>query len=171
MKTGSVGLVDTYTITYSDGTTSTFTVTNGKDGSADIVTAWETTPSDEKVPSEKLVKDTLDGKVDKETGKGLFSGSYTDLTNKPTIPEGSSTATDIQMDGTQSAGSSTKYAKADHVHPTDTSRAASSHTHSAGDVTDSNAHSNIGTSANATQAQINTAIDTMIGQAIQYIQQ
>ena len=32
IKTSSYGLVDTYTITYSDGTTSTFTVTNGKDG-------------------------------------------------------------------------------------------------------------------------------------------
>lgn len=29
-KTGTSGLVDTYTITYSDGTTTTFTVTNGK---------------------------------------------------------------------------------------------------------------------------------------------
>ncbi len=32
VKTSSDGLVDTYTITYSDGTTSFFTVTNGKDG-------------------------------------------------------------------------------------------------------------------------------------------
>ena len=31
-KTGTSGLVDTYTITYTDGTTSTFTVTNGADG-------------------------------------------------------------------------------------------------------------------------------------------
>lgn len=31
-KTDSTGLVDTYTITYSDGTTYNFTVTNGKDG-------------------------------------------------------------------------------------------------------------------------------------------
>ena len=31
-KTGSSGLVDTYTVTYTDGTTSTFTVTNGADG-------------------------------------------------------------------------------------------------------------------------------------------
>ena len=31
-KTGTNGLVDTYTITYTDATTSTFTVTNGKDG-------------------------------------------------------------------------------------------------------------------------------------------
>ncbi len=31
-KTGTSGLVDTYTITYTDGTTSTYTVTNGRDG-------------------------------------------------------------------------------------------------------------------------------------------
>ena len=31
-KTGRAGVVDTYTITYSDGTTTTFTVVNGKDG-------------------------------------------------------------------------------------------------------------------------------------------
>lgn len=31
-KTGTSGLVDTYTITYSDNTTSTFTVTNGSNG-------------------------------------------------------------------------------------------------------------------------------------------
>lgn len=31
-KTGTQGLVDTYTITYSDGTTTTFSITNGKDG-------------------------------------------------------------------------------------------------------------------------------------------
>lgn len=33
VKTATSGLVDTYTIMYSDNTTSTFTVTNGKDGS------------------------------------------------------------------------------------------------------------------------------------------
>ena len=39
-KSGSVGLVDYYTITYTDGTTSQFTVTNGKDGAdAQEVTA------------------------------------------------------------------------------------------------------------------------------------
>ena len=32
-KTGTSGLVDTYTITYTDGTTATFTVTNGAQGS------------------------------------------------------------------------------------------------------------------------------------------
>lgn len=33
VKTSTVGLVDTYTITMTDGTTTTFTVTNGRDGS------------------------------------------------------------------------------------------------------------------------------------------
>ena len=36
VKTSSVGLVDTYTIIMTDGTTYNFTVTNGKDGIADI---------------------------------------------------------------------------------------------------------------------------------------
>lgn len=52
------------------------------------------------------------------------------------IPTGSSTATDIKMNGTQSAGSATTYAKADHVHPTDTSRAAASHSHTTSDISD-----------------------------------
>lgn len=41
--------------------------------------------------------------------------------------------------------------------------APSSHEHSAGDIKDSNAHTHLGTSANATQSAINTAIDTKIG--------
>lgn len=41
----------------------------------------------------------------------------------------SDTATDIKMNGTQSAGSSNNMARADHVHPTDTSRASSDHVH------------------------------------------
>ncbi len=65
-KTGTSGLVDTYTITYTDGTTQTYTVTNGEDGTggADIVTEWESTLSDEKIPSEKLTKNTLDLKLE-----------------------------------------------------------------------------------------------------------
>ena len=35
-KSDTNGLIDTYTITYTDGTTSTFTVTNGKDGTPGI---------------------------------------------------------------------------------------------------------------------------------------
>lgn len=35
-KTGTVGLVDTYTIAFTDGTSTTFTVTNGQDGSSNV---------------------------------------------------------------------------------------------------------------------------------------
>ena len=61
-KTGTSGLVDTYTITYTDNTTTTFTVTNGESG-IEVVTSWESTLSDTKVASEKLTKNTIDGKV------------------------------------------------------------------------------------------------------------
>lgn len=54
------------------------------------------------------------------------SNGYLSTEDKPTIPTGSSTATDIKMNGTQSAGSLTTFAKADHVHPVDTSRASTS---------------------------------------------
>lgn len=51
------------------------------------------------------------------------SGSYEDLSNKPTIPEGVvKSTTTPKMDGTASAGTETKFAAGDHVHPTDTSR-------------------------------------------------
>lgn len=72
----------------------------GGGSDVDIVTSWEPTPSDIKVPSEKLTKDTLDNKVDKSSTTGLlkndgsvdttaystFDGNYNNLTNKPTIP-------------------------------------------------------------------------------------
>ena len=54
------------------------------------------------------------------------SGSYNDLSNKPTIPSGvEKSTTTPKMDGTASVGSETKFAAGDHVHPTDTSRASS----------------------------------------------
>lgn len=72
-----------------------------------IVTSFSNQLSNTKVPTEKLVKNSLDNKVDKINGKGLstndydnvskakvdtlkdvaFSGSYNDLINKPTISE------------------------------------------------------------------------------------
>lgn len=53
------------------------------------------------------------------------TGSYKDLNNQPTIPS-ASTITPL-MDGTAAIGlSSNKYAKADHVHPSDTSRVPTS---------------------------------------------
>ena len=88
------GKVKTYRMTFTDGSYVDYQVTDGSDASVTIVTSWNSTTSNSKVPSEKLTKDSLDNKVDKETGKGLFSGSYTDLSNKPSIPSSSSDLND-----------------------------------------------------------------------------
>lgn len=46
------------------------------------------------------LKGIFDNKVDKETGKGLFSGNYNDLTNKPSIPAAANNNTiTIQLNG------------------------------------------------------------------------
>ena len=47
---------------------------------------------------------------------------YSMITNAPTVPE-AATAVPL-IDGTAAVGTSGKYAKEDHVHPTDTTRAA-----------------------------------------------
>lgn len=76
-KTSTSGLVDTYTITFSDGTTTTFNVTNGSNATVDIVTSFNSTTSDSKVPSEKLTKTELDKKVEKSSSTGLLKNDGT----------------------------------------------------------------------------------------------
>lgn len=75
-KTASIGLVDTYTITYTDSSTSTFAITNGKDGTdgvdgqdgfspiANVSKAGDTatiTITDENGTTTATVKDGTDG--------------------------------------------------------------------------------------------------------------
>lgn len=56
--------------------------------SVDIITNWGQTLSDEKVPSEKLVKNSLDSKAESSSLSTVAtSGSYNDLSNKPTIQD------------------------------------------------------------------------------------
>ena len=98
------------------------------------------------------VKTLLNGKVDKETGKVLSSNDFTDayqtklegiaagaevnvnadwnsssgdsqILNKPTIPSAGTGSSYPAMDGTRSLGSNSGYARVDHVHPKDTSKA------------------------------------------------
>ena len=47
----------------------------------EIVTSWETTTSDEKVPSEKLAKDSLDNKISKSSTTGLVKNDGSIDTN------------------------------------------------------------------------------------------
>lgn len=56
-----------------------------------------------------------------------------DSTARSSIPAAATAAP--LMDGTAAVGTATKYAREDHRHPTDTSRAAASHTHSTQDLT------------------------------------
>ena len=55
--------IDTYRITFTNGDTFDYTITNGKDAINAIVTSWEETLSDTKAPSEKLVKNTIDSLI------------------------------------------------------------------------------------------------------------
>lgn len=81
------------------------------------------------------------------------SGSYNDLSNKPTIPTVPSAYTsNPAMDGTASAGSSTQWAKGDHVHPSDTSRAPVGHASSSDTY-------GKGTSSNYGHVKLSDAID------------
>ena len=106
------------------------------------------------------------------------------------------TSTTPKMDGTATMGSETsKFARGDHIHPTDTSRASSTHTHgnitndgkigsstgeivvtSSGSLTTGNpttakikeasALSNISSSANDTQHTVNDKINTALGNKV-----
>lgn len=61
--------------------------------------------------------------------KVATSNNYNDLDNKPTIPTGVEPSTTTpKMDGTAAVGSETKFARGDHVHPSDTSRVPTSRT-------------------------------------------
>ena len=83
VKTNTVGLVDTYTVTYNDNSTTTFTVTNGQDGTGagdmlasvydpvgkasqvEVISNKKTDLSDNSdtfYPSQKAVKTAVDGK-------------------------------------------------------------------------------------------------------------
>ncbi|MCR5026982.1 MAG: hypothetical protein K6A34_06045 [Methanobrevibacter sp.] len=112
---------------------------------------WSSTTSDDNYPSEKLVKSALDLKANSaDLATVATSGSYADLSNKPTVD---TTITD----------GSTNAVSGNAVYDALALKSDTGHTHAASEVIDSTAHSNLETAANATQAAINTAIDTKIG--------
>lgn len=103
--TGAAGTTDTYTITYTDNTTSTFSVYNGQDGTGAAVTVdSELSDTSTNPVQNKVIKAALDNvqasgdyvKYTEQTlteeqkaqarsniGASDFSGSYGDLTNVP----------------------------------------------------------------------------------------
>lgn len=68
-KTATSGLVDTYTITFTDGTTTTFQVTNGQDGAGAVSDVWVNGVS------------VLDGDTAKVIVPSYTAGTGIDITN------------------------------------------------------------------------------------------
>lgn len=113
-----------------------------------VLTSFSSTLTDTKVPSEKLVKNSLDNKVDKVQGKGLSTndydniaktkvdnlknvattGSYNDLTDKPTIQA------EIDIDNTLNANSNNPVTNSAIVAEFN-NKANANHTHSYDELT------------------------------------
>ena len=147
----------------------------GSDATVTIATSFGSTPSDSKVPSEKLTKNSLDAKADTSSlATVATTGDYDDLTDKPTIPskisdltndsdfiETSSTSGLIKNDGsimTSGTGSS-NYAVGNHTH--------------SGYVSTSDIVDNLTTndSTQVLSAKQGKALADLIGNAITYINQ
>lgn len=104
-KTSTVGLVDTYTITYTDGLNpTTFTVTNGANGQ----------------DGDPGVGVPTGGTAGQILAKASGTNYDTEWVNQSAGVD-PATATPL-MDGTGAVGSSAKYAREDHVHPSDTAK-------------------------------------------------
>ena len=65
-------------VTETDGKISAVNITSDNtENRNNKVSSWQATPDNTHYPTEKLVKDSLDGKVDKAEGKGLSTEDYT----------------------------------------------------------------------------------------------
>ena len=77
-KTSTDGTNVQVKVTLTDGKVSAVNITtDNTESNNNKVSSWQTTSDDTHYPSEKLVKDSLDGKVDKVEGKGLSAEDYT----------------------------------------------------------------------------------------------
>lgn len=127
---------------------------SGKENSSNKVTSLSSESTDTQYPSAKLVYDELATKADSASlATVATTGDYDDLTNKPTIP----TVDQTIIDGSSNAVAGNA------VYDALALKSDTGHTHTASEVIDSTAHSNLNTAANATQATINTAIDSAVG--------
>lgn len=75
-----------------------------------------------------------DGSID-TTSYSTFSGSYNDLSNKPTIPSASTTTPSADT-SSGSYGSGTSYARSNHTHPKSSLYAEATHSHTKSQITD-----------------------------------
>lgn len=108
----------------------------GSDATVTIATSFGSTPSDSKVPSEKLTKNSLDAKADASSlATVATTGDYDDLTDKPTIPSASTTTPSADT-SSGSYGSGTSYARSNHSHPKSSLYAEATHSHTKSQISD-----------------------------------
>lgn len=137
---------------------------NVKVGSSTIAADGKTDTLELAAGSNNLVSLTADTANDKvtieiENDLSKFDNTTSGFITSADIPEGVSPYTsDPEMDGTASAGSSSLYAKGDHVHPTDTSRAPLASPTFTGTPTAPTATAGTNTTQVATTAFVTTAI-------------
>lgn len=100
----------------------------------------------------------------------MSSGHYTKLEGIETgATKNAATATTPKMDGTAAVGTETAYAKGDHVHPTDTSRAPLASPEFSGTPTAPTATAGTSTTQIATTAFVQTAVANAVGSAFQSV--
>lgn len=97
---------------------------SSKEDKSNKVSSWSNPTADTHYPSEKLVKDSLDGKAN-----STHNHTKSQITDFPTIPSASSTVPSADTTN-GSYGSGTNYARSNHTHPKSSLYAESSHTHS-----------------------------------------
>ena len=129
---------------------------SSKEDKSNKVNSWSNTTTDIHYPSEKLVKDSLDGKANSTHTHSQYLTEHQDLSNYvttddsrlsdartptshthtksqitdfPTIPSASSTTPSADTTN-GSYGTGTSYARSNHTHPKSSLYAESSHTHS-----------------------------------------
>lgn len=115
-KTGTSGLIDTYTISYTDSTTSTFDVTNGEDGTdgKGIVSITKTSTSGLVDTYTILYTDGTSSTFEVTNGEsgGGGSSNYNELSNKPSINnvtlEGNKTLSALGIQGELTSGTNIK---------------------------------------------------------------
>lgn len=105
----------------------------------------------------RVVKSALDGKSDNGHTHSQYLTSHQDITGKVNVSDIKDNLTSTDTDKPLSANQG-KVLKG-----LVDGKASSSHTHNTGEVSDTSAYTNIGSSANATQKTINDKINTAIG--------
>ena len=110
------------------------------------VTSWSATTSDTHYPSEKLVKDSLDTKVDKVNGKGLSTEDFTSA-EKTKLSGIETGATNTVID-TSLSSTSTNPVQNKVIDTALNGKANSSHNHTVSNITDFPTLATVATSGN-----------------------